>query len=42
MLAIVSQMAFLSVYPAWSWLVIGLNGLIAYGLAVYGDEVAVL
>lgn len=38
-LGIVSQMAFLSVYPGWSWLIIGVNALIIYGLAVHGDEV---
>ena len=37
---ILSQMAFLSIYPAWSLLVIVVNGLIIYGLAVHGDEVA--
>ena len=33
-------MAFLSIYPAWSWLIIIINGLIIYGLTVHGDEVA--
>jgi len=37
---ILSQMAFLSLYPAWSWLIIAVNGLIIYGLAVHGHEVA--
>ncbi|MCP3993252.1 MAG: hypothetical protein GY724_29585 [Actinomycetia bacterium] len=37
---ILSQMAFLSIYPAWSWLVIVIDGLIIYGLTVHGDEVA--
>ena len=39
-LNIVAQMAFMSVYPEWSWLSIAVNGLIIYGLAVHGDEVA--
>ncbi|MGI9623478.1 MAG: DUF7144 family membrane protein [Acidimicrobiales bacterium] len=39
-LAILSQMSFMSVYPAWSWLIIILNGLVIYGLSVHGDEVA--
>ncbi|MGI9599445.1 MAG: DUF7144 family membrane protein [Acidimicrobiales bacterium] len=37
-----SQMAFLSLYPAWSWLIIIVNGLIVYGLAVHGNEFAEL
>lgn len=37
---ILSQMAFLSIYPAWSWLVIIVDGLLIYALAVHGDEVA--
>ncbi|MFV2039628.1 MAG: hypothetical protein ACC660_05250 [Acidimicrobiales bacterium] len=41
-LGIVAQMAFMSIYPAWSWLVIIIDGLIIYGLAVHGDEVAEL
>ena len=39
-IGILSQMAFLSIYPAWSWLIIIINGLIIYGLTVHGDEVA--
>ncbi|MDH3681114.1 MAG: hypothetical protein OEV40_14340 [Acidimicrobiia bacterium] len=39
-LGILSQMAFLSIYPAWAWLVIIVDGLVIYGLAVHGDEVA--
>ncbi|MGI9616668.1 MAG: DUF7144 family membrane protein [Acidimicrobiales bacterium] len=39
-LGIISQMAFMSVYPAWSWLVILVDALVIYGLAVHGDEVA--
>jgi len=35
-----AQMAFMSVYPQWSWLLIVINGLIIYGLTVHGDEVA--
>ena len=41
-LNLLAQFAFMSVYPAWSWIVIILNGLIIYGLAVHGDEVAEL
>jgi len=40
--SIISQMAFLSIYPAWSWLIIIVDGLIIYGLTVHGDEVAEL
>jgi hypothetical protein len=39
-LNIIAQMAFMSVYPEWSWLLIIVNALIIYGLAVHGDEVA--
>ena len=39
---IVAQMAFLSVYPAWSWLVIIIDALVIYALTVHGDEVAEL
>ncbi len=41
-LNLLAQMAFMSVYPQWSWVVIVLDGLIIYGLAVHGDEVAEL
>ena len=41
-LNIVGQFTFMSVYPVWSWAVIIINGLIIYGLAVHGDEVAEL
>jgi hypothetical protein len=41
-LSIVAQMAFMAVYPSWSWLVIIIDGLIIYGLGVHGDEVAEL
>ncbi len=37
---VLAQMSFMSVYPAWSWLIIIIDGLIIYGLAVHGDEVA--
>lgn len=36
----VAQFSFMSVYPAWSWFILIVNGLIIYGLAVHGDEVA--
>jgi hypothetical protein len=39
-LNILVQMGFMSIYPQWSWLLIGVNGLLIYGLAVHGDEVA--
>ncbi len=39
-LNILVQMGFMSIYPQWSWLLIGANGLLVYGLAVHGDEVA--
>lgn len=39
-LNVIAQMSFMSVYPEWSWLLIIINGLIIYGLAVHGDEVA--
>lgn len=39
-LNLVAQFAFLSVYPQWSWIVVILDGLIIYALAVHGDEVA--
>lgn len=41
-LSILTQMAFLSVYPAWSWLILVVDALIIYGLTVHGDEVAEL
>lgn len=41
-LNLVAQMAFMSLYPAWSWLLIIIDGLIIYGLTVHGDEVAEL
>jgi len=41
-LNLLAQFAFMSVYPAWSWVVIIINGLIIYGLSVHGDEVAEL
>ncbi len=39
-LNLLAQMTFLSLYPAWSWLLIIIDGLIIYGLTVHGDEVA--
>jgi hypothetical protein len=39
-LSVLAQMSFMSVYPGWSWLIIIVDGLIIYGLAVHGDEVA--
>lgn len=39
---LLAQFAFMSIYPAWSWVVIIVNGLVIYGLAVHGDEVAEL
>lgn len=39
-LNILVQMGFMSIYPQWSWLLIGINALLIYGLAVHGDEVA--
>ncbi len=35
-----THMAFMSLYPAWAWLGVLVNGLIIYGLTVHGDEVA--
>ena len=40
--SLLAQFAFMSVYPQWSWLVIILDGLVIYALAVHGDEVAEL
>lgn len=37
-----AQMAFMSVYLAWAWLLLIIDGLIIYGLTVHGDEVAEL
>lgn len=39
-LNLVAQATFLSVYPAWSFIIIVINGFIIYGLAVHGDEIA--
>jgi hypothetical protein len=33
-------MSFMSVYPQWSWLLIGVNGVIIHGSTVHGDDVA--
>lgn len=41
-LGIIAQMAFMSVYSQWAWMIILINALIIYGLAVHGDEVAEL
>ena len=41
-LNILAQMAFMSLYPAWSWFIIAIDALVIYGLAVHGDEVAEL
>ena len=37
---LIAQFAFMSVYPQWAWVNIVICGLIIYGLAVHGDEVA--
>ena len=37
-----TQMTFMSIYPAWAWLILVIDGLIIYGLTVHGDEVAEL
>ena len=39
-LNLMAQMSFMSLYPQWSWMLIIINGLIIYALAVHGDEVA--
>lgn len=36
----IAQFAFMSLYPSWAWVNLVINGLIIYGLAVHGDEVA--
>jgi hypothetical protein len=41
-LGIIAQMSFMSVYSQWAWLIIFIDALIIYGLAVHGDEVAEL
>lgn len=41
-LNLLAQMSFMSIYPAWSWLLIIIDGLVIYGLSVHGDEVAEL
>lgn len=40
MLNALTQMAFISVYAEWSWLLLIVDLLIIYGLTVHGDEVA--
>jgi hypothetical protein len=37
-LNMLAQFSFMSVYPAWSWFIVIIDGLIIYGLAVHGDE----
>ena len=39
-LNLIGVTAILSVYPGWGFLIIGLNVLVIYALAVHGDEVA--
>ena len=39
---VIAQFAFMSIYAQWAWVSIVINGLIIYGLAVHGDEVAEL
>lgn len=39
-LNMIAQFSFMSVYPAWSWFIVIIDGLIIYGLAVHGDEIA--
>jgi hypothetical protein len=39
-LNVVASMAFMSIYPAWAWLIIIIDGLVIYGLTVHGDEVS--
>ena len=39
-LGIITQMSFMSIYPQWAWLVIGIDVLVIYALAVHGDEIA--
>ena len=41
-LNILAQMAFMSLYPAWSWFIIAIDALVIYGLAVHGDQGAEL
>ena len=36
---IIAQMSFMSIYPQWAWLIIGIDTLVIYALAVHGDEV---
>lgn len=39
-LGLFANMAYMSLYPAWAWLLVLINGLVIYGLTVHGDEVA--
>jgi hypothetical protein len=38
-LGIIAQMSFMSIYPQWAWLIIGVDVLVIYALAVHGDDV---
>jgi hypothetical protein len=38
----IAQMSFMSIYPAWAWLILAVDAVIIYGLTVHGDEVAEL
>jgi hypothetical protein len=38
-LGIITQMSFMSIYPQWAWLIIGIDALVIYALAVHGDDV---
>ena len=35
-----AHMSFMSIYPAWAWLILAIDAIIIYGLTVHGDEVA--
>ncbi|MDH4076790.1 MAG: hypothetical protein OEW29_12700 [Acidimicrobiia bacterium] len=39
-LNLLANMAFMSLYPAWAWLLIIIDGLVIFGLTVHGDEVS--
>jgi hypothetical protein len=39
-LGIITQMSFMSIYPQWAWLIIGIDALVIYALAVHGDDVS--
>lgn len=38
-IGIITQMSFMSIYPQWAWLIIGIDTLVIYALAVHGDDV---